>query len=116
MKRNAKYNVHQVLNCFFEYPEKQYSPSEIKSLCRRILWQCIEDIEHQRKEHPSDQVHGHILHALHHPELPVEVAKAKAQLVAFGEQYPDFQETELYKEAAGLFPFPTPQDLHPTFR
>ena len=98
----VKYNVYKVLNCHYECHIGSYFYAEVKELSERILLYSVADIECQRKKHPLELSLGHIRYALRHPELVAEVAQAKKHLLDYGQQYPDFQQTVLYKEAAGM--------------
>ena len=97
-QRHAKYNAYRVLSCYNEYPDISYFQDEVKALSERILSGCIADIEFQRKEHPQDLIFGHISYALRHPALVADAAQAKKHILAYAEQYPDFQQSALYKE------------------
>ena len=101
-KRHAKHNVYKVLNCYNEYSGISYFQSKVKALCRSILSTCIIDIEYQYKEHPQELTFGHINYALRHPTLIAEAVLAKEKLLAYGQQHPNFQQTELYKEIAEI--------------
>ena len=101
-QRQAKYNAYQVLNCYNVYPGVTYFQAEVKVLSERILSGCIADIEFQYKEHPQELTFGHIVYALGHPALAAEAAQAKVHLRAYGQHQPDFQQSALYKEAAGI--------------
>ena len=97
-KRHAKHNTYRVLNCYNEYPDIYYFQAELKALSERILSSCIDDIDCQRKVHPQELIFGHISYALRHPALVAEAAQAKKHILAYAEQYPDFQQSALYKE------------------
>ncbi len=100
--RLAKHNIFKVLNCYREYPGITCIKSELKTLCERILSGCTADVVYQRKEHPQKLILGHIGYALCHPELTVEATRAKEQLLAYGRLHPDFQQSSLYKDVAGV--------------
>jgi RecA/RadA recombinase len=101
-QRLTKYNAYQILNCYYEYPGISYFQDEVKALSERILSDCIADVEYQRKEHPHETTFGHIIYALQHPALSAEADQAKELLLAYGQEYPDFQQSGLYKKVAGI--------------
>jgi GTPase SAR1 family protein len=101
-QRLTKYNAYQILNCYYEYPGISYFQDEVKALSERILSDCIADVEYQRKEHPHETTFGHIIYALQHPALSAEADKVKELLLSYGQQYPDFQQSGLYKKVTGI--------------